>query len=67
MKYEVNEFDYFYLTRKKSGITLQEIADHIGCTKSLLSKFEHGQNIAQEKVIKYKQYILQQNKLERGE
>ncbi|ADL08049.1 helix-turn-helix domain-containing protein [Thermosediminibacter oceani] len=56
----MNVKDLFIMARKKKNITLQEIANSIGCSVSLLSMWERDKcNISPEKEIAYKQYILQ--------
>lgn len=44
--------------RRGKGITLQEIADAIGCTKGLISQYENRRsNMSLDKIAKYKDYI----------
>lgn len=55
-KYEIEQL---YLIRRKKGIKLVELAEVIGCSQSLLSKFETGNaNMASTKITKYREYIL---------
>jgi len=55
---ELNEHDKLIYMRRGKGITLQEIADAIGCTKGLISQYENRRsNMSLDKIAKYKDYI----------
>lgn len=48
----------YKIERQKKQITLTEIAKHIGCSSSLLSKWEYGKcEISDRKIKKYIEYI----------
>jgi transcriptional regulator with XRE-family HTH domain len=52
--------DEYLLKRRKKKITMQELAEYIGCSQSLLSRYERGQcGMKKEKVELYRQYIDQ--------
>ncbi|WP_404403851.1 helix-turn-helix domain-containing protein [Jeotgalibacillus malaysiensis] len=52
------QIDKYFLMRKRKRITLKEIAAHIDCSISLISKFELGRHsMNEQKIIKYKQFI----------
>lgn len=54
----MNEQDFFLMRREKK-ITLTELAEHINCSQSLLSKYETKScNMCCTKIRKYKDYIL---------
>jgi len=52
--------DIYATKRRKARIKLKDIADAIGCSLSLISKYELNQtNMSDEKIAKYRQYIDQ--------
>lgn len=58
----MNDKDMYVLKRRKQGIRLVNIAKCIGCSPSLLSKYENDScEISKEKVMKYKEYIDKRN------
>ena len=58
MDMQFNTRDRYMLLRKKKKIKLKTIADHIGCSISLLSKYEKGTaDMANEKVRRYRAFI----------
>lgn len=55
---DLTEREKYILMRKRKKISLNELAQKIGCSISLLSKYENGKiNIDQSKERKYKQII----------
>lgn len=58
----MNEREEYLLKRKRKKIRLKQIADHIGCSVALLSRWETGgYGIAEEKKRKYKDFIEKYN------
>lgn len=54
----MNEREIYILKRRKKRIRLHEIAAYIGCSQSLISKFETGDcEMHQSKVEKYREFI----------
>ncbi|QPA31418.1 helix-turn-helix domain-containing protein [Thermaerobacillus caldiproteolyticus] len=52
--------DEYLLKRRKKKITMQEIAEYIGCSQSLISRYETGNcGMSKEKIQKYREYIDQ--------
>lgn len=50
--------DSYVIKRKKKKIRLVHIAQAIGCSPSMLSKYETGcANMSHQKTIKYREYI----------
>ncbi|MED0717436.1 helix-turn-helix transcriptional regulator [Aeribacillus composti] len=50
--------DEYLLKRRKKKITMQELAEYIGCSQSLISRYEHGNSgMKPEKIQKYREYI----------
>lgn len=53
----MNQTDLFVM-RKRKKILLKEVAEYIGCSISLLSRYENmSVCMDSDKVIKYEQYI----------
>ncbi|WP_409174837.1 helix-turn-helix domain-containing protein [Brevibacillus fortis] len=62
----MNEREAYTLKRRQKKIRLHHIARNIGCSTSLLSRFETGDcEMSQEKKRKYKEFIDQFVKYER--
>ena len=56
--YEIGKKDYYIMLRKKHKITLQELSEHIGCSKALICRWEKDQiPMDLQKQHKYYQYI----------
>ncbi|MBT2277235.1 helix-turn-helix domain-containing protein [Priestia megaterium] len=56
----MTEREIYFLKRKKSRITMSEIAIAIGCSQSLISRYESGQREMNQNLIsQYKRYIDQ--------
>lgn len=56
----IKKRDEYLLKRRKKKITMQEIADYIGCSQSLISRYETGNcGMSKEKIQKYREYIDQ--------
>lgn len=54
----ISEKELYIIKRKRKGITTIELAQHIGCSQSLISRYENGKrNMSKEKVVAYKSYI----------
>lgn len=54
----MSEKDSYILKRRKQKIRLIHIAEYLGCSPSLLSKYENDLvDMSADKVAKYKQYI----------
>lgn len=50
--------DMYIIERRKKKIRLRQLAECIGCSPSLLSRYETGDcEMDKEKVKKYKEYI----------
>ncbi|AWC44308.1 helix-turn-helix transcriptional regulator [Bacillus cereus group sp. BfR-BA-01119] len=50
--------DMYIIERRKKKIRLRQLAEYIGCSPSLLSRYETGDcEMDKEKVKKYKEYI----------
>lgn len=50
--------DEYHLLRRKKGIKLKELAEYVGCSIALLSKYESGKSgMKKEKVELYREYI----------
>lgn len=59
----MNDKDLYIIKRMKQKIRLVNIAKHIDCSPSLLSKYESGDcGMSEDKVNKYKEYINSQDK-----
>lgn len=54
---ELTQRDIYRAIRKRKGIKLKEIAEHIGCAISTLSDYERGKLLSREKIFKYREYI----------
>jgi transcriptional regulator with XRE-family HTH domain len=58
----ITDREFYFLKRKKSKITMSEIASAIGCSQSLISRYESGQREMNKTLIsQYKQYIDNKN------
>lgn len=54
----ITEREIYFLKRKKAKITMGEIASAIGCSQSLISRYESGQREMNDNLInQYKKYI----------
>jgi len=54
----MDEKDLYRFKRITSNIKLKDIAAYIGCSPTLLSKYEHGERgIKESKLIKYREFI----------
>jgi transcriptional regulator with XRE-family HTH domain len=54
----ITEKEYYIILRKRKGITHNELAKHICCSQSLISRYENDKRImSKEKVVAYKSYI----------
>jgi transcriptional regulator with XRE-family HTH domain len=58
---EVNEMsikEEYILKRRKKKIRLRQLAEYIGCSQSLISRYETGDcEMDKEKVKKYREFI----------
>ncbi|EQB87207.1 helix-turn-helix domain-containing protein [Clostridium punense] len=60
MEKYLNDRDYCSLMRRRYNLKLKTIADYIGCSISMLSKYERGlANIEPQKVRLYVKFIQQ--------
>ena len=60
---EFNERDEWAMLRRKSKISMEQIAKSIGCTRQHLSYYELGdRNMSKGLVEKYQNYILNHSK-----
>ena len=56
----MNKKDEYFLKRRYKKISMQEIAKYIGCSQSLISRYETGDcGMSQKKIDKYRSYIDQ--------
>lgn len=54
----MSDKDFYIIKRRKRKIRLRQIAEYIGCSPSLLSKYENDLvEMAGDKVRKYKDFI----------
>lgn len=54
----MNEKDIFIMKRRKCKVRLVDIAKYIGCSPSLLSRYENDDcKMIDEKIDKYRNYI----------
>ncbi|MGF9738587.1 helix-turn-helix transcriptional regulator [Priestia megaterium] len=54
----MNTKDEYVLKRRKKRIRLRQLAEHIGCSQSLISQYETGKcEMDKNKVEKYKDFI----------
>ncbi|WP_449355588.1 helix-turn-helix domain-containing protein [Virgibacillus natechei] len=54
----MNDYQEYFLIRRKKKLRLTKIAEYIGCSQSLLSRFETGDCLmSDDKIEKYKKYI----------
>lgn len=54
----MNLKDDYFLKRRKKKITHKELAKYIGCSQSLISRYETGEcGMTKEKKEKYREYI----------
>ena len=52
----------YFLKRRQKKITMQEIAEYIGCSQSLISRYETGDcGMKKEKLEMYREYIDSKN------
>ncbi|WP_079516707.1 helix-turn-helix domain-containing protein [Rossellomorea marisflavi] len=52
--------EYYFLLRRKKKITHTELAKYIGCSQSLISRYERGNSdMSNIKIDKYRSYIDQ--------
>lgn len=50
--------DEYILKRRKKKIVLKQIAEYIGCSLSLISRYETGScEMDKDKIKKYREYI----------
>lgn len=48
-----------FLLRREKKIKLRDIAKHLDCSVSLLSRYENGKRgMSEEKIRKYKKFII---------
>ncbi|BDH63311.1 hypothetical protein MTP04_34410 [Lysinibacillus sp. PLM2] len=60
----MNDKDLYVIKRRKQKIRLVNIAEYIGCSPSLLSKYENDlTEMTENKVSKYKAYIDSNSKM----
>lgn len=56
----LKEREIYVIKRKRKKIRLKELAEYVGCSVALLSKYENGAtNLNPEKLQLYKRYIDQ--------
>ncbi len=54
----MNEKDEYFLKRRKLKISMQKIANYIGCSQSLISRYETGNcQMSESKIGLYREYI----------
>ncbi|MGG4039287.1 helix-turn-helix domain-containing protein [Heyndrickxia ginsengihumi] len=54
----MNEKDEYFLKRRHKKISMQKIANYIGCSQSLISRYETGDcEMSDKKIKKYREYI----------
>ncbi|MGE6259215.1 helix-turn-helix domain-containing protein [Heyndrickxia sporothermodurans] len=54
----MNEKDGYFLKRRKKKISMQKIASHIGCSQSLISRYETGDcSMSDKKIELYREFI----------
>ncbi|WP_066173374.1 helix-turn-helix domain-containing protein [Bacillus marinisedimentorum] len=54
----MNIKDEYLLKRRKKKITMQELAGFIGCSQSLISRYETGDcSMSDKKIERYRFYI----------
>ncbi|PAE12472.1 transcriptional regulator [Niallia circulans] len=54
----MNIKDVYFLKRRQKKISMQKIAKYIGCSQSLISRYETGDcGMAKEKIELYREYI----------
>ena len=54
----ITEKELYIIKRKRKGITTIELAQHIGCSQSLISRYENNKRkMSEQKVRAYKSYI----------
>jgi len=58
MEKYLNDRDYYTLMRRRCNLKLKTVADYIGCSVSMLSKYERGiANLQPQKVSLYVKFI----------
>lgn len=61
--FEVNQREFYSIWRKRNKVKLEEVANYIGCSLSLISKWELGHcNMSKKKLDKYNQFIIEYRK-----
>lgn len=56
---EMEMREQYVILRRRKKIQAKQIAEHINCSQSLISKYERCQsNMSDDKVTQYKNYIL---------
>ncbi len=54
----MNEKDEYFLKRRHKKISMQKIANYIGCSQSLISRYETGDcEMSDKKIQLYREYI----------
>lgn len=54
----MNKKDEYFLKRRKKKISMQEISNYIGCSQSLISRYETGNcGMSKTKIQIYREYI----------
>ncbi|KQL54060.1 XRE family transcriptional regulator [Heyndrickxia shackletonii] len=54
----MNDRDIYFLKRRHKKISMQKIAKYIGCSQSLISRYEIGDCLmSEEKIQLYKEFI----------
>ncbi|MBL5769270.1 helix-turn-helix transcriptional regulator [Bacillus sporothermodurans] len=54
----MNVKDEYFLKRRKLKISMQKIASYIGCSQSLISRYETGDcGMSDKKIEMYREYI----------
>ncbi|KQL53099.1 XRE family transcriptional regulator [Heyndrickxia shackletonii] len=54
----MNEKDEYFLKRRHKKISMQKIASYIGCSQSLISRYETGNcQMSDYKIEMYKKFI----------
>lgn len=54
----MNKKDEYFLKRRQKKISMNKIANYIGCSQSLISRYETGNcGMSKSKIERYREYI----------
>jgi len=60
----MNQKDEYFLRRRQKKITHMELAKYLGCSQSLISRYETGDcKMSQDKINRYRSYIDQKKSI----